>query len=76
MTKWMNVSAWFWSVLLLSKVYSWINIFVGPGIISELSDVHRIRFGVRTWLRLKAGDCTILIDQSLLFDFTNHCPLS
>lgn len=73
-TKRINISAWFWSMLLLSKVYSWINVFVGPGIITDLSDVG-LGFMFRTRLRLKAGDCTILIDQSLPFLFYQSLPV-
>lgn len=71
----MDECAWFWSVLLLSKVYSWINIFVGPGIISDISDVG-LGLMFRTRLRLEAGYYTILINQTLPFDFTNNFPLS
>lgn len=49
-TKWMNISAWFLSVLLLSKVYSWINIFVGPGIISDF-----VGLGLMFKSRLRLG---------------------
>ncbi len=62
-------------MLLLSKVYFWINIFVGPGIISDISDVG-LGLMFRTRLRLKAGSCTILINQTFPFDFTNNFPLS
>ncbi len=71
----MDECAWFWSVLLLNKVYSWINIFVGPGIISDISDVG-LGLMFRTRLRLKAGYCTILINQTLPFDLPNNFNLS